>query len=312
MDRGRYAGPVGWLDARGDGEFGLALRCAELTGDDSGPAVRRLRDRRRVGPGRRAGRDASRSSPRSRPRWRTDRRGPQQRMRAGWSGSPSRRTVRATGRSSCSCRRRAGSSCSPVVAVPATVLWSIGLAELDRHSVAGHSDDVLAAQLSVTVAVSPRTGRGEVRRRADGRGRSSCPRRPSATQPRTGGTTEPRPAMTSTRIAARRRAVAPSECVGVHGVPGCSGGGAVRNRRAIAAGPSTRGTTGPPGLDRARRGARDRASRDHEASALCRASSEGHEAGPSHLCADVRGPCAGRQLGVPTTATSVVAAAADR
>jgi menaquinone-specific isochorismate synthase len=32
MDRGRYAGPVGWLDARGDGEFGLALRCAALTG----------------------------------------------------------------------------------------------------------------------------------------------------------------------------------------------------------------------------------------------------------------------------------------
>jgi menaquinone-specific isochorismate synthase len=32
MDRGRYAGPVGWVDARGDGEFGLALRCAELTG----------------------------------------------------------------------------------------------------------------------------------------------------------------------------------------------------------------------------------------------------------------------------------------
>jgi menaquinone-specific isochorismate synthase len=34
MDRGRYAGPVGWLDARGNGEFGLALRCAELIGDD--------------------------------------------------------------------------------------------------------------------------------------------------------------------------------------------------------------------------------------------------------------------------------------
>lgn len=33
MDRGRYAGPVGWMDARGDGEFGLALRCAELTPD---------------------------------------------------------------------------------------------------------------------------------------------------------------------------------------------------------------------------------------------------------------------------------------
>jgi menaquinone-specific isochorismate synthase len=30
MDRGRYAGPVGWLDARGDGEFGIALRSAEV------------------------------------------------------------------------------------------------------------------------------------------------------------------------------------------------------------------------------------------------------------------------------------------
>ncbi|MBM7808066.1 menaquinone-specific isochorismate synthase [Geodermatophilus bullaregiensis] len=33
MDRGRYAGPVGWLDSRGDGEFGLALRCAEFGRD---------------------------------------------------------------------------------------------------------------------------------------------------------------------------------------------------------------------------------------------------------------------------------------
>lgn len=30
MDRGRYAGPVGWVDAHGDGEFGIALRCAEV------------------------------------------------------------------------------------------------------------------------------------------------------------------------------------------------------------------------------------------------------------------------------------------
>ena len=30
MDRGRYAGPVGWVDARGDGAFGIALRCAEV------------------------------------------------------------------------------------------------------------------------------------------------------------------------------------------------------------------------------------------------------------------------------------------
>jgi menaquinone-specific isochorismate synthase len=30
MSRGRYAGPVGWFDSRGDGEFGIALRCAEV------------------------------------------------------------------------------------------------------------------------------------------------------------------------------------------------------------------------------------------------------------------------------------------
>jgi len=32
MERGRYAGPVGWVDANGNGEFGIALRCAELDG----------------------------------------------------------------------------------------------------------------------------------------------------------------------------------------------------------------------------------------------------------------------------------------
>jgi menaquinone-specific isochorismate synthase len=32
MDRGRYSGPVGWVDANGDGEFGIALRCADVDG----------------------------------------------------------------------------------------------------------------------------------------------------------------------------------------------------------------------------------------------------------------------------------------
>jgi menaquinone-specific isochorismate synthase len=32
MDRGRYAGPVGWMDAAGDGEWGIALRSAEISG----------------------------------------------------------------------------------------------------------------------------------------------------------------------------------------------------------------------------------------------------------------------------------------
>ena len=34
IDRGRYAGPVGWIDARGDGAFGIALRCAQIQVDD--------------------------------------------------------------------------------------------------------------------------------------------------------------------------------------------------------------------------------------------------------------------------------------
>jgi menaquinone-specific isochorismate synthase len=33
LDRGRYAGPVGWMDASGDGEWGIALRSAHLDGD---------------------------------------------------------------------------------------------------------------------------------------------------------------------------------------------------------------------------------------------------------------------------------------
>jgi menaquinone-specific isochorismate synthase len=32
MDRGRYAGPAGWMDAQGNGEWGIALRCAEIGG----------------------------------------------------------------------------------------------------------------------------------------------------------------------------------------------------------------------------------------------------------------------------------------
>lgn len=30
MDRGRYAGPIGWMDAAGDGAWGIALRCGAI------------------------------------------------------------------------------------------------------------------------------------------------------------------------------------------------------------------------------------------------------------------------------------------
>ncbi|MDO5502028.1 MAG: isochorismate synthase [Actinomycetia bacterium] len=33
MDRARYAGPVGWMDASGDGEWGIALRCGAVQDD---------------------------------------------------------------------------------------------------------------------------------------------------------------------------------------------------------------------------------------------------------------------------------------
>jgi menaquinone-specific isochorismate synthase len=35
LDRGRYAGPVGWFDGNGDGEFGIALRCGQLNADNT-------------------------------------------------------------------------------------------------------------------------------------------------------------------------------------------------------------------------------------------------------------------------------------
>lgn len=35
FDRGRYAGPVGWIDAHGDGEWAIALRCAQVDPDDT-------------------------------------------------------------------------------------------------------------------------------------------------------------------------------------------------------------------------------------------------------------------------------------
>lgn len=30
MDRNRYTGPIGWINSKGDGELGIALRCAEI------------------------------------------------------------------------------------------------------------------------------------------------------------------------------------------------------------------------------------------------------------------------------------------
>ena len=37
-DRGRYAGPIGWIDASGEGEWVIALRCADVERVGSDPA----------------------------------------------------------------------------------------------------------------------------------------------------------------------------------------------------------------------------------------------------------------------------------
>ena len=34
FDRGRYSGPVGWVDAHGDGEWAIALRCGHISSSD--------------------------------------------------------------------------------------------------------------------------------------------------------------------------------------------------------------------------------------------------------------------------------------
>ncbi|MFK4761904.1 isochorismate synthase MenF [Microbacterium sp. ZW T5_45] len=39
FDRGRYAGPVGWMDATGNGEWAIALRCAQFTPGEETIAV---------------------------------------------------------------------------------------------------------------------------------------------------------------------------------------------------------------------------------------------------------------------------------
>jgi len=35
FERGRYAGPIGWMDRHGDGEWALALRCASIEGSEA-------------------------------------------------------------------------------------------------------------------------------------------------------------------------------------------------------------------------------------------------------------------------------------
>ncbi len=58
VDRGRYGGAVGWVDAAGNGTWAVVIRCAELSpGRPARPPARRRRHRRRQRPPRRARRD---------------------------------------------------------------------------------------------------------------------------------------------------------------------------------------------------------------------------------------------------------------
>ena len=68
FDRGRYAGAVGWVDADGNGDWAVGIRCAELDGTTA-HGLRRQRHRRRQRSRHRAaprpGPSSRRSSPRS-------------------------------------------------------------------------------------------------------------------------------------------------------------------------------------------------------------------------------------------------------
>ena len=67
FDRGRYAGAVGWVDAAGNGQWAVSVRCAELDGR-RGAGLRRQRHRRRLRPRHRAHRDPGQApSPPRRP-----------------------------------------------------------------------------------------------------------------------------------------------------------------------------------------------------------------------------------------------------
>ena len=58
VDRDRYGGAVGWVDARGDGTWAVAIRCAQLSEDRRrARLVGRRRHRRRQRPAERTGRD---------------------------------------------------------------------------------------------------------------------------------------------------------------------------------------------------------------------------------------------------------------
>ena len=89
LDRGWYAGPVGWTDATGDGEFCVALRCALLRG------ARRALLRRRRHRARLRSRRRSWPRPRSSCRrccrcWRAERRGYAPAQRRAAHGAPRR------------------------------------------------------------------------------------------------------------------------------------------------------------------------------------------------------------------------------
>ena len=80
MDRDRYAGPVGWMDTTGDGEWGIALRSARLSGStvrlfagcgivaDSDPEAELAEAQAKFVPVRDALTARSRAGPRSTPR----------------------------------------------------------------------------------------------------------------------------------------------------------------------------------------------------------------------------------------------------
>ena len=100
MDRERYAGPVGWVDADGNGEWGIALRCAQLSGRTARLFAGAASSRARIRPPS-SRRPRSSSVPCAAP-WTA---------RPTWAAAS--RHSRGTGRSTGPARRRTGSGWPP-------------------------------------------------------------------------------------------------------------------------------------------------------------------------------------------------------
>ena len=196
LDRGRYAGPVGWLDASGDGEWGIALRCAQL--DPADP--RRLRLFAGCGivagskPDRRAGREQRQAGARCGTRSAPDRPGRQPPPRESRPRASPAQTSPAQASPAQASWPAASAASSAAPTMPASLssagraYGGAGLQQVQpllgllAHAAAEHDEvgphqqvQVVQQRASAAWPTCPRTGRALLRAASEARFSTSCP-----------------------------------------------------------------------------------------------------------------------------------------